>query len=91
MLGDEFDEQTLNATDDKAEWKLVLKVNGLVTVGVQPTNAKELAERNIQIHNGQSMKQLKVGKSRALEIGSVVVGYIYFAAWMVSLYPIVLT
>ena len=89
--GTEFEVQTLDKADEKVKWEFELKVNGLVTISIHPVNVKELKAKNIEIHNSHSIKQLRVGKSHALEIGSTVIGYIYFFAWMISLYPILIT
>lgn len=88
--GTEFEERTLNIKDEKVLWSFELKANGPVTVYVRPPEAKDL-EENIQINNAHSIKELKVGKSHALETWSLVIGWIYFLAWMISLYPILIT
>lgn len=72
------------------KWNLKLKDNGLAKLIVKPTNLNELDD-DIELGNAYSSKLLKIGKSHALNTIAIIVGYIYFVAWMISLYPIVIT
>lgn len=87
ILGaNEFEIKTYTNNTNQVEWRLKLNDNGLATLIVKPTNL----DNNIKINNAHSLKQLKIGKSFLLSTAATTVGYIYFLAWMISLYPLLI-
>jgi len=86
-----FEEQLFDKKNATLEWELVLKDNGIATLMLEHLNSDEFIDKDIEVNNGGSLIQLKVGKSVALDTWSKIIGYIYFVAWMLSLYPILIT
>ena len=90
FLKTRFGKRSFNKKIESVEWKLKLNDNGFATLAVEPINLDEFDKAIIEINNAQSVKQLKVGKSYVLETVSIIVGYIYFVAWMIALYPLLI-
>ena len=85
-----FGVQLFDEADKKIEWKLKLNDNGLANLFVEPLNLDDFDD-DVEINNAHSSQQLKIGRSYALNTWSMIIGYIYFVAWMLSLYPILFT